>query len=202
MNYKTILVAMFIMAMIVPSVDAAAGNELMRIYTCESEDIDLMDDEPANIIEFVGLDYRDNLIVENGETYVMLYGEKIAMLTDNGCGLFTVTPLNKGKVFVYYKVATESGKIYTRFLNLGVSPYCMNQICDTTFFNQDAIDIYQPIVGEQLDTTIYFPGNGEMSSIVTFDGAVSEDRIYRGETCIVVTAYVDGIPYACNGMTL
>lgn len=203
MNYKTILVAMLIMAMIVPSM-AATGNELMRIYTCESEDIDLMDDEPANIIEFVGLDYtRGNLIVENGETYAMTYGEKIAMLTDNGCGLFTVTPLNKGKVSVYYKVATESGKIYTRFLNLGVSSYCMNQqICDTTFFNQGAIDIYQPIVGEQLDTTIYFPGNGEMSSIVTFDGAVSEDRIYRGETCIVVTAYVDGIPYACNGMTL
>lgn len=204
MNYKTILVAMFIMAMalIGPSI-AATGDELMRIYTCESEDIDLMDDEPSNIIEFVGLDYtRGNLIIENGETYAIANGEKIAMLTDNGCGLFTITPLSKGKVYVYYKVATVSGKTYTRLLNLGVSSYCTEQICDITFFNQDAIVIHTPITGEPLNIDTYFPGNGAMSSVVTLDGIVSEDRIYRGESCIIVTLYVDGVAYACNGITI
>ena len=208
MNYKTILVAMFIMAMalIGPSV-AATGNELMRIYTCDSEVIDFMEDEPGNIIEFVGLDYsRGNLIIDTGgNTYVTQYGEKIAILTELGCGVFEITPLNKGKVYVYYKVATESGKTYTRFLNLGVSSYCMEQVCDgSTYFNQGAMIIYTPVEGEWLDTDRFFPGNGEMTTEVRFDGGepVTDWTVPIGTTCIEVTMLVDGVPYARNGITI
>lgn len=184
MNYKTILVAMLIMAMTVGTVSALNPNAI-TIRDCVQEGV--LSPLPTPV------DTSRYWLTQNTTGTIDL--------NEDGSYVFTVNPnlayYKKGNLYFY----DTNGVRHTT--SITVYP-CMDQtpICDITFFNQDAIVIHTPIVGEPLNVDTYFPGNGAMSSIVTFDGAVSEDRIYRGETCIVVTAYVDGIPYACNGMTL
>ena len=77
-------------------------------------------------------------------------------------------------------------------------------LCDFAPLRPEKIEIYEPVeVGQQIEADyIRLPGNGAINSTVYLDGVESSDRIWRGESCIVVEALVNGAVYARNGITV
>lgn len=75
--------------------------------------------------------------------------------------------------------------------------------CDFVPLRDTRIEIEVPTeVGQEIDLSIRFPGNGQFASIVYLDGVESTDRVWNGESCIVVEALVNGAVYARDGITV
>ena len=75
-------------------------------------------------------------------------------------------------------------------------------VCDFVPLRDTRINIAEPVLGEPLDVTMRFPGNGVMGSVVYLDGTESEDRVWNGESCVVVELLVNGQVYARDGITV
>lgn len=76
-------------------------------------------------------------------------------------------------------------------------------VCEFTPLRDTRIEIYEPTeLGQEIETSIRFPGNGAFSSIVYLDGVESVDRVWNGQRCIIVEALVNGAVYARDGITV
>lgn len=76
-------------------------------------------------------------------------------------------------------------------------------VCEFVPLRDTRIEIYEPTeLSQEIDISIRFPGNGAMSSRVFLDGVESDDRVWNGQSCIVVEALVNGVVYARDGIAV
>lgn len=121
MNYKTILVAMFIMAMIVPS--AMAGNKAYTIIGCEDQTRDLMTGE----YNCVGVD-----------SWSAFTNPAVADVYVDG-NIVYITPLTRGKGNLYYTLEKNDGTIVNRTASITVISNCAT--CPTFTEQNEMYDV-------------------------------------------------------------
>lgn len=194
--FKNIVAILLVLITLAGNATAATGCELVRVYGCEEDVIDLMANEPCGITEFIGLDYRGNIIEEDGDLYVLIYGEKIARLDISDDGILVITPINRGKVTIYYNVATDSGKIYTRYVNLGVTSDCPQETCDYEEYVAPGASCYVSmttplVIGESINANIHTDGNGDFTTIITYGGIDNNGDVWNGVYPVVVELWED-----------
>lgn len=122
---------------------------------------------------------------------------------DYETGDVLVLPIGYGSVTFPYSVLYPNGNIVPKLYNIRVfSQGCGECSCEPNDPG-DNIQIDVPtVIGQEIDISIRFPGNGAFSSVVYLDGVVSDDRVWNGESCIVVEALVNGVVYARDGIAV
>lgn len=158
----------------------------IEISTCQDDGFGMIPLAPGEVIQ--------EGIYANGPEFYISSDGMVQYLGDPVDAL-SYTSINYGM---------EVGAPYLRLVWITLLP-CIEEppVCDFTPLRPEKIEIYEPVeMGQEIDTSIRFPGNGEMSSRVFLDGVESEDRIWNGESCIVVEALVNGVVYARDGITV
>lgn len=159
----------------------------IEISTCPEDGFGMIPVAPGEVIqEGIYSNGPEFYISSNG--MVQYLGEPVEALS--------YTSINYGM---------EVGAPYIRMVWITLLP-CIEEppVCDFTPLRPEKIEIYEPVeVGQQIEADyIRLPGNGAINSTVYLDGVESSDRIWRGESCIVVEALVNGVVYARNGIAV
>lgn len=190
-------IAMLLVLVALTSISVAAtGCELVRVYGCDDHTMDLMANEPSYVTEFGGLDYRGNVIEENGESFVISYGVRIAQLISDDTGILTIVPMNRGKATVYYKVITNAGKTYIRYINLGIANNCGEQnTCEYSEYvtpgERCSVTINNVVMGEMIDIDITMDGNGAFITKTYFGEIESSGQVWNGIYPVTVEYWED-----------